>query len=176
MAYFDGSWKGRIRYRLQTRSSNDTSPAPSTSTSKSDLTTVDDEWTTLLDLNTLHTVSKSVRPLEKQLPTESRKLWQDVTSRLLNKEYGEATKYKQAIEQKQRDDAAERKKNGVELVFPTMLCAFTSAYQCSCDRFIPRYFDKDIGTGIPRLTEEGMRIVEEELAEDSVCVLEAKQT
>jgi len=147
VASFDGSWKGRIQYRLETRSYVNASPTSSTSTSKSDLTTIDDEWATLIDISALHAIPKSVRPLEKQLPTESRKLWQEVTSRLLKKDYGEATRLKQAIEQKQRDDAAERKRNSVE--------------------FIPKYFEKAIDNGIPQLTEEGRRIVEEELGEDS---------
>ena len=71
---------------------------------------------TLLDLSTLLVVPKRVRPLEHQHAFESRKLWENVTSRLLNKEYSEATKHKLVIEQKQRDDAAERKKKGVEYV------------------------------------------------------------
>ena len=74
----------------------------------------DSEYATLLDVSTLHVVPKDVRALEKQAPDESRKLWDNVTSRLLKKEYNEATKHKLAIEQKQRDDAAERKRKGVE--------------------------------------------------------------
>ena len=57
---------------------------------------------------------KSVRPLSGQHPNESRKLWEHVTSNLLKKEFSEATRVKLAIEQKQRDIAAERKKKGVE--------------------------------------------------------------
>lgn len=121
IAYFDGSWKGRIRYRLAngpTSVSSANSPVPSAATSRSDLTTgAEDEWATLIDISTLHPVPKAVRPLENQLPTESRKLWDPVTSRLLKKEYSEATKFKQAIEQKQRDDAAERRNKGVECVY-----------------------------------------------------------
>ena len=121
VAYFDGSWKGRIRYRLangSTLASGKSSPVPSAATSRSDLTTgAEDEWATLIDISTLHPVPKTVRPLENQLPTESRKLWNSVTSRLLKKEYNEATKFKQAIEQKQRDDAAERRNKGVEWVY-----------------------------------------------------------
>jgi hypothetical protein len=41
-------------------------------------------------------------------------LWETVTSRLLKKEFGDATKEKVAIEQKQRDEAAERKRKGLE--------------------------------------------------------------
>ena len=74
----------------------------------------DSEYATLLDVSTLHVIPQAVRPLEKQAHNESRKLWENVTSRLLKKEYNEATKHKLAIEQKQRDDAAERKRKGVE--------------------------------------------------------------
>lgn len=80
----------------------------------------EDEWVTLIDITTLHSVPKAVRPLENQLSTESRRLWDPVTSRLLKKEYSEATKFKQAIEQKQRDDAAERKNKGTEFVHPIL--------------------------------------------------------
>ena len=59
-------------------------------------------------------IPKRVRPPEKQHHYESRKLWESMTSKLLAKEYGEATKNKQAIEQRQRDRAAERKKKGEE--------------------------------------------------------------
>ncbi|KAI0711396.1 hypothetical protein C8Q76DRAFT_623128 [Earliella scabrosa] len=132
LAVFDGSWRGRVRWKRV--------DAP------------DSEYATLLDLSTLHIIPKTVRPLEKQLPNESRKLWENVTSRLLNKEYSEATKHKLVIEQKQRDDAAERKKKGVE--------------------FTPKYFEKDISTGLPVLTEEGRKALQEELAEQADHALE----
>jgi len=158
IAHFDGSWKGLIRYRLTngwTTASSKSSPAPSAATSRSDLTMgAEDEWVTLIDITTLHSVPKAVRPLENQLSTESRRLWDPVTSRLLKKEYSEATKFKQAIEQKQRDDAAERKNKGTE--------------------FIPVFFEKDIDSGIPQLTAEGRKAVEEELAESSQYPLETK--
>jgi hypothetical protein len=70
-----------------------------------------------------------------------------VTTRLLAKEYGEATKAKLAIEQKQRDEAGERKKKGVQ--------------------FIPQYFERDISSGVPILTAAGRKAVEEELNECS---------
>ena len=34
-------------------------------------------------------------------------------------------------------------------------------------RFVPRYFEPDISTGIPKLTEEGRKAIQEELAEDA---------
>ncbi|KAI0336723.1 hypothetical protein GY45DRAFT_1290568 [Cubamyces sp. BRFM 1775] len=136
LAVFDGSWRGRIRWKRV--------DAP------------DSEYATLIDLTPLHPVPKVVRPLEKQLPNESRKLWENVTSRLLKKEYSEATKHKLAIEQKQRDDTAERKRKGV--------------------KFVPRYFDPDISSGMPTLTEEGRKALEEELKEPADHKLEEESS
>ena len=93
LAVFDGSWRGRIRWKRV--------DAP------------DSGYATLLDVSTLAVIPKTVRPLGRQLPTESRKLWENVTTKLLTKEYSDATKHKLAIEQKQRDEAAERKRRGV---------------------------------------------------------------
>ncbi|EGN92497.1 hypothetical protein SERLA73DRAFT_190976 [Serpula lacrymans var. lacrymans S7.3] len=141
LAVFDGCWRNRVRWRRT-----------ATSTSEVDVTSpVDSEYATLVDLSTIQMVPKEVRPLEKQLSNESRKLWDSVTTRLLNKEYGEATKHKLAIEQKQRDEAAERKRKGAQ--------------------FIPRYFENDISSGVPILTEEGLKAIAEELAEESVLCL-----
>lgn len=181
VAYFDGCWKGRIRYRLANGSTlvsgAGASPVPSAATSRSDLTMgAEDEWATLIDISTLHPVPKAVRSLENQLPTESRKLWDPVTSRLLKKEYSEATKYKQVIEQKQRDDAAERKNKGVECVHSTLSTHPQTLLTRSHDRFIPVYFEKDTGNGVPRLTAEGRNAVEEELAESSPYPLEMAPT
>ena len=75
----------------------------------------------LIDLNHLNVVPKTVRPLERQLPDESRKLWERVTNKLISKEFGEANKFKQGIEQRQRDEAADRKKKGIEYVFVLFL-------------------------------------------------------
>jgi len=112
----------------------------------------DDEWKTLLDLSTLHVIPKVVRPLEKQEPRESRKLWENVTNNLLNKEYSEATKEKIVIEQRQRDEAAERKRKGL--------------------LFIPRYFVRNYDAGYAELTPEGLAAVEEELKEDTAFCIE----
>ncbi|KAJ3776424.1 hypothetical protein FB446DRAFT_721358 [Lentinula raphanica] len=163
-AVFDGSWRGLIRWKRvglgsypAATSSASSSPNPSHialpsasnrsygAASKADLTGPSAEYSTLIDLSTLWVVPKQVRPLEKQLPTESRKLWEGVTSNLLKKEYSEATKEKVAIEQRQRDEAAERKKKGIS--------------------FVPRYFEEDISSGVPTLTEEGRKAIEEELQE-----------
>ncbi|OBZ77732.1 Isoleucine--tRNA ligase [Grifola frondosa] len=133
LATFDGSWKHHIRWKR--------------------IDAPESEYATLIDLSTLHIVPKSVRPLEKQLPNESRKLWENVTNGLVSKEYSEATKHKLAIEQRQRDEAAERKRKGVQ--------------------FTPRYFERDIDSGIPTLTPEGRKALEEELAEETIYPLES---
>ena len=86
-------------------------------------------------------VPKQVRPIEVQLPNESRRLWDGVTTNLLKKEFSEATRIKQTIEQKQRDLAAERKRAN--------------------QPFVPVYFDADISSGIPSLTAEGRKVVDE---------------
>ncbi|KAJ3935754.1 MAG: hypothetical protein NXY57DRAFT_957850 [Lentinula lateritia] len=163
-AVLDGSWRGVIRwkrvgsgsYPAATQSAS-SSPNPSHialpsasnrsygAASKADLTGPSAEFNTLIDLSTLWIIPKQVRPLEKQLPTESRKLWEGVTSRLLKKDFSEATKEKVVIEQKQRDEAAERKKKGVS--------------------FVPQYFEEDISSGVPILTEEGRKAIAEELQE-----------
>ncbi|GLB39104.1 putative OSBP family protein [Lyophyllum shimeji] len=174
VAVFDGSWRGHIRWRRvglgsypQVTSSAASSPVPSHETlprtpissaaaSKLEFTRHDDEYMTLLDLSTLGIVPKCVRPLEKQLPHESRKLWRNVTDNLLKKEFSEATKEKVAIEQRQRDEAAERKRKGVE--------------------FVPRYFEKNLERGWAELTPEGRAAVEEELNEESAFCIEGSES
>lgn len=132
VAVFDGSWRGHIRWRRvgggsypNVFSSSASSPSPSHehlptpvipphAASRTDVSHPDTEYSTLIDLSMLQVIPKEVRPLEKQLLTESRKLWENVTDNLLKKEYSEATREKVVIEQKQRDEAAERKRKGVE--------------------------------------------------------------
>jgi len=104
-------------------------PTPLTSFSRSDVLSslgygsvsslaagsgVTEPWLPFLDVSVMDIIPKVVRPLDKQHPRESRKLWENVTDKLMKKEYSDATKEKVQIEQKQRDEAAERKKNGVE--------------------------------------------------------------
>ncbi|KAF8191148.1 hypothetical protein BJ912DRAFT_303757 [Pholiota molesta] len=177
VAVFEGTWRGAIRWKRvgpgsfpptnhttgvtrSTSSSPNPShaqlPAPSireASYSKADFgTAADGEWLPLIDLSALAVMPKAVRPLEKQHPRESRKLWETVTENLTKKEFSEATKEKVNIEQRQRDEAAERKRKGVE--------------------FVPRFFDKNLDDGYAALTSEGTTAVEEELKEDSDYCIE----
>ncbi|KAF8970432.1 hypothetical protein BDZ97DRAFT_1914726 [Flammula alnicola] len=174
VAVFDGSWRGRMRWkRVGTGSyppvdhngvtrSTSSSPSPShvqlptpsipaASYSKADIASSDEEWMTLIDLSILSVMPKTVRPLAKQHPRESRKLWENVTENLVKKEFSEATKEKVTIEQRQRDEAAERKRKGIE--------------------FVPRYFDKDLDKGYAALTQDGISAVDDELKEEtSYCI------
>ncbi|KAF7338731.1 hypothetical protein MSAN_02195300 [Mycena sanguinolenta] len=168
VAVFDGSWRNRIRWRRvgvnsypDTTPSSYSSPSPShvslpvpttnptaasAASSRIDISAKDDaEWATLLDVSTLEVMPKTVRPLEKQIPYESRKLWENVTSKLLKKEFSDATKEKVNIEQRQRDMAADRKKKGVQ--------------------FVPQYFEPGLEGGYCALTSAGRTAVEEEVAE-----------
>jgi len=72
------------------------------------------ERTLLVDVNPLKPVQKIVPPMEQQLPNESRRFWQDVTSSILSKKYDQATNVKQEIEERQRAKAAERKANNAQ--------------------------------------------------------------
>jgi hypothetical protein len=65
-------------------------------------------------MDELALIPKLVRPLDEQDPKESRKMWDPVTHNLLEKNWGEATKAKQAIEQRQRDIASKLKAAGGE--------------------------------------------------------------
>ncbi len=42
----------------------------------------------------------------------------------------------------------------------------------SSDRFVPKYFESDIDSGMPTLTAEGWKAIEEELGEDGPHALE----
>jgi hypothetical protein len=122
VAYLEGCWRNVVRWRLASEGSGRSTPSSDAKGSKP--TTM--EWATLIDLTPLQAVPKTVRPISQQLPTESRRLWDSVTSRLVSKEFGEATRAKHVIEQRQRDEAAERKRRGVEWVafslFSTHFC------------------------------------------------------
>ncbi|KAJ2549302.1 hypothetical protein EV175_004499 [Coemansia sp. RSA 1933] len=67
------------------------------------------EARTLIDMTDLCIAEKMVKPLEEQGELESRKIWEPVASNMLQSKYGEATKLKRGIEERQRTLASERK-------------------------------------------------------------------
>jgi len=93
-----------------------------------------------VDLDALNVIPKECLPDETQLPHESRRVWKEVTDLILAKEYSKATKVKQAIEGKQRKDAAIRKENNQE--------------------WVPTYFVTEEIGGRAELTKEGREMLE----------------
>ena len=76
-----------------------------------------------------------------QLPNESRRFWKDVTQAILNKQYNEANRLKQEIEDRQRKKASERKDSDKE--------------------WRPRFFAGAVTpVGRPDLTEDGKKAIE----------------
>ena len=80
-------------------------------------------------------------PLDEQLPNESQRFWGAVTNAIKNKQYSEATKLKQELEERQRERATKRKE--------------------SSEEFKPRFFKEVTAPGgRPHLTEEGKRALQ----------------
>ncbi|GFG40188.1 hypothetical protein Cfor_09776 [Coptotermes formosanus] len=74
---------------------------------------------TFVDVNKISVVKKKVRPIAEQAENESRRLWKEVTSGLRFRDIDRATTAKFALEQKQRDEAKDRKEKGIK--WETML-------------------------------------------------------
>lgn len=97
--------------------------------------------TILIDLKPLFPTPKIVPPTTSQLPNESRRFWSSVTTAILSKQYAQATKVKQELEERQREKAAERKDRG--------------------DDWRPRFFTAAVTPlGKPELTRDGKRALE----------------
>jgi hypothetical protein len=95
----------------------------------------------LIDITPLHPVTKDLPPSEEQLSNESLKFWSDVTTAIVDKQFSQATKLKQDIEERQRQRAAERKERGTE--------------------WNPRFFTGAVTPlGKPELTEEGQKVLQ----------------
>ncbi|TIA94376.1 hypothetical protein E3P81_00132 [Wallemia ichthyophaga] len=111
LASVDGTWRTQIKFKKAG----------------------EDEEKLLINLENLDLTPKYVRSLDQQDDLESRKVWEPVTKAILEKDYNQATKSKQGIEQHQRDLANERKRTNEQ-------------YQ-SC------YFQLDTPEGKPILTD-----------------------
>ncbi|KAJ5864347.1 Oxysterol binding protein (Orp8) [Penicillium soppii] len=95
----------------------------------------------LIDITPLFPVTKSLPPNEQQLSNESLKFWSNVTNAIVEKQFSQATKLKQDIEERQRERAAERMEKGTE--------------------WSPRFFTGAVTPlGKPQLTEEGQKALE----------------
>ncbi|XP_062972714.1 oxysterol-binding protein-related protein 11 isoform X1 [Elgaria multicarinata webbii] len=68
--------------------------------------------TKCMDLSKLSVTRKRVRPIEKQGPFESRKLWQHVTESLREGDIDKATEHKKALEERQRNEERLRAETG----------------------------------------------------------------
>ncbi|KAG7529415.1 hypothetical protein FFLO_05687 [Filobasidium floriforme] len=119
---YEGSWRKQIKWRRKGEK----------------------EWRIIIDMDELDLVPKDVRPLEEQTERESRNLWREVTGHIVGKNWGEATREKQIIEQAQRDRSHEMKQQG--------------------RTHIPTYFEQDISSGQPKLSEQGRQTIQQELA------------
>lgn len=114
-----GSWHGKIYYTL----SGETEPH------------------LLIDIGPLFPKEKILPPEEDQLTNESRRFWSNVTTSIMDKQYNQATKHKQEIEERQRQRAAERKEKN--------------------ETWNPRFFTGAVTPlGKPELTEEGSKTLE----------------
>ncbi|KAM0797246.1 oxysterol-binding protein-like protein [Usnea florida] len=125
LARLDGCWHDQIFYTLQ--GSKDSS--------------------VLLDLRPLFPTAKIIPPLDQQLPNESQRFWAGVTRAIKGKQYAEATKLKQEIEERQRDKATQRQEKNED--------------------WKPRFFtDAITANGKPDLTEDGKKALQGLQAED----------
>ncbi|GAU98444.1 hypothetical protein RvY_09591 [Ramazzottius varieornatus] len=76
-----------------------------------DFTMTQDGTLKHIDVNTLQVIKKRVRPIDKQDPFESRRLWKNVTAALKVQDITKATAEKNALEDAQRKGEKERKAN-----------------------------------------------------------------
>ncbi|GAB1205697.1 hypothetical protein APSETT445_004376 [Aspergillus pseudonomiae] len=119
LAKISGSWHGQVYYTLSGAG----------------------EPQLLIDITPLFPATKSVPPEASQLSNESRKFWSSVTEAIVDKNYNQATKCKQNIEERQRQKAAER--------------------QAKNEIWQPRFFTDAVAPlGKPELTEEGRKALD----------------
>ncbi|XP_077347587.1 oxysterol-binding protein-related protein 10 [Lithobates pipiens] len=64
--------------------------------------------TKVIDTTKLSIIRKKIRPLEKQGPSESRRIWKNVTNALKSKNIEAATEHKHQLEERQRAEARQR--------------------------------------------------------------------
>lgn len=67
-----------------------------------------------VDVNKIPVFKKNVRPISEQTENESRRIWLEVTAGLCLNDIDRATNAKYQLEQKQREEAKQRKETNVE--------------------------------------------------------------
>lgn len=110
LAKIDGSWMSQIYYTLtgsSVRPPSCHSPLPA-----HPLTPLQQDRHLLIDLSPLHPVPKLTPPSDLQASNESRMVWKAVTDAINRKDYGEATRLKVEVEERQRQLAKERESRG----------------------------------------------------------------
>nr|DBA24918.1 TPA: hypothetical protein GDO54_012511 [Pyxicephalus adspersus] len=70
--------------------------------------------TKVIDTTKLSVIRKKIRPLEKQGPSESRRIWENVTNALKSQNIEAATEHKHQLEERQRADARRRVSTNVQ--------------------------------------------------------------
>lgn len=92
----------------------------------------------LLDLNPLSVASKNLPPEDSWLPNESMRFWAGITTAIKGKQFGEANRLKQELEERQRTKAKEREESKTQ--------------------WTPRFFTTAMAAnGKPDLTDEGRK-------------------
>ena len=95
----------------------------------------------MIDLRPLMPKPKLTPPLAVQLPNESQRFWNKVTTAIKDKKFTEATKLKQELEEKQRQIAKEREN--------------------TVNPFKPRFFTQTIeADGKPELSDQGRETIQ----------------
>ena len=160
LQYQEDSWIGRAQYRVEGvvfryDPNNDTVSKIKDAPESDILARITGSWhgqihftlpgmkdpQLLIDISPLFPATKIVPPEEEQLSNESRKFWSGVTTAILDKQYSQATKLKQDIEERQRRKAAERQQNN--------------------ETWQPRFFTSAVtSSGKPDLTEDGNRAIQ----------------
>lgn len=95
-----------------------------------------DKQILIIDLEPLVVTSKTLPPMEQQLPNESLKFWSGVTEAINSRQFSRATTLKQELEERQREKAKQREEAG-------------TSWQ-------PRFFTGSVTPlGRPELTDDG---------------------
>ncbi|OKL62936.1 hypothetical protein UA08_02086 [Talaromyces atroroseus] len=139
LARISGCWREQVYFTLASPvSGSGSGSSTNSSTSSQDQ---QQQKHLLIDLAPLFPAEKVVPPEEVQLGNESRKFWSGVTRSILDKQYSQATKLKQEIEERQRTKAANR--------------------EAANERWKPRFFtDATTPLGKPALTDDGKQVLE----------------